>query len=1013
MQNTTTAWLPSTLVASLLALLLAGSFWLAPRPHLSGKARLLASRTAQRTEEEEEEEEEENDGDRVYGDRPDLAWEQDAALTRDPTTGRVPRERLLAAVRYNQAALAARAQQRTTATTLDAATWTERGPSNVGGRLLSLLVDPADATGNTLWAGSAGGGLWKLTGGTTSSYTWVSASSGLRNLAVATVAVVPGTSPEVLYCGTGEGYYNGDAVQGAGIWKSSDGGATWTQLASTDNTNFYYVQKIVVQPVTKDVYAATRAGLWRSQNGGSTWSQVLSQTTSPATVNNRVADIEIGADNTVYAAFGIFSTDGIYRSATGNAGSWTKLNTLAGSGLPTTGYQRIELACAPSDANRVYALFQSSATCTPVLNIYRSVNGGSSWTPMSNPGTGATAGTGVGQASYDFTRGQAWYDLAAGVSPSDPNTLYVGGVDLWMTNNGDTDAPGNVTWVQETDWTGNSGASYFAHADQHAIAFVPTATAPANQAYFGTDGGVAFSSDASLNNATSPTFSARNNGLNVTQYYATAMHPTDYNYFLAGAQDNGSQKFTTAGLNTTTQASGGDGGFCAIDQLTPAVQFTSYVYNQYYRSINGGSSFASFAFSGSTGSFINPFDYDSQSKVLYAGYANSQYMAWTNASTATNKAGATLLYPSLGTSVGLVTHITASPHVANRIYVGTNVGKLLRVDNANTSTPTVTALYTGGSSTSVSCVALDPASTTEDHLLLTYSNYGVVSVFETTNATTAAPTWTSVEGALPDMPVRWALFDPGNPARALLATEMGVYSTEQLKGSATVWAPTTNGPLNVRVDMLRFRTGDRLVAAATHGRGLFTSSVFVTAPLPVQLVSFTGALATGGVALHWQTASELNSSQFELERSTNAVDFSRLTRVAAAGSTTTTHSYGYLDAAVSTGLYYYRLRSVDLDGSATYSPTIAVRVAAATGPLLASTYPNPFGPTLNLTLGQLPTGEVSIRLLDALGRQVLASRQHSTTGTLTLAVPDAVAPGTYLLSVSADGQQSTRRVVKQ
>ena len=1010
MQTTTVAWLRPTLVASVLALLLSGSFWLAPRPHLPGKAGLLAGRPWL----EEEEEEEENDGDRVYGDRPDLAWEQEAALTRDPTTGRVPRERLLAAARYNQTALAARAQQRTTAATLDAATWTERGPSNVGGRLLALLVDPADATGNTVWAGSAGGGLWKLTGGTGSSYTWASASSGLRNLAVATVAAVPDTSPEVLYCGTGEGYYNADAVQGAGIWKSSNGGATWAQLPSTNNANFYFVQKIVVQPVTKDVYAATRAGLWRSQDAGNTWSPVLSLSSSPATLTNRVADVEIGADNTVYAAFGIFSTDGIYRSATGNAGSWTKLNTLAGSGLPTTGYQRIELACAPSDASRVYALFQSGATGYPVLNIYRSVNGGTSWTLMSNPGSGAAAGTGVGQASYDFTRGQAWYDLAASVSPADPNTLYVGGIDLWMTNNGDTDTPSNVTWVKKTDWTLSTSSSSYAHSDQHAIAFVPTATAPANRAYFGNDGGVAYSSDASINNATEPMFSFRNNGLNVTQFYATAMHPTNFTYFLAGAQDNGSQKFTAAGLNATTAASGGDGGFCAIDQLTPAVQFTSYVYNQYYRSLNGGATaFTSFALSSTTGSFINPFDYDSQSKVLYAGYAASQYLAWTNASTATSRTAATLLYPSLGTGAGTVTHITASPSVANRIYVGTNAGKLLRVDNANTATPTVATLYTGGSTTSVSCVALDPASATEDHLLLTYSNYGIVSVFETTNATAATPTWISVEGALPDMPVRWALFDPTKPTRALLATEMGVYSTEQLSGSTTTWVPTTNGPLNVRVDMLRYRAGDKLVAAATHGRGLFTAPVFDPAPLPVQLVSFTGALATGGIALHWQTASEQHSSYFELERSTNAVDFGRLTRTAAAGNSITLRNYGYLDATVGTGLYYYRLRSVDLDGSAAYSPVVAVRMPDTTGPLLASTYPNPFGPTLNLTLGQLPAGEVSIQLLDALGRQVLASRQHPTTGTLALTVPDAVAPGTYLLSVSADGQHSTRRVVKQ
>jgi hypothetical protein len=801
------------LAVGLIGLFYSGSFFLAQSPkegkHMAFVERLLES-----------EDEDEDDGDRVFADRPDLALAQELELTRDPASGLVPRQRLLAAARYNDAMLAARAGQRPTAGVLSNATWTERGPSNVAGRVLGLLVDPSDATGNTIWAGSAGGGLWKGTNAISGNTQWTNVNSFLTNLAVTTIAAGPASQPSTMYCGTGEGYFNADAIQGAGIWKSTDGGNTWAQLGSTANVNFAYVQKIVVHPVSGDVYAATRSGLWRSQNGGGSWTAVLSNNVAPATATARVADIEIAADNTLFVAMGIFSTDGIYRSTTGNVGSWTRLNTLPGSGLPTTGYQRIELACAPSDANRIYALFQSAATGTPFLDIYRSMDKGETWVALARPG--AT----VNNPTFDFTNGQSWYDMAAAVSPADANALYVGGLDLWFTDNGGEAKPESIVWDHQSRWNLVTSSPFYVHADHHAIAFVPTNVAPANKAYFGSDGGVAYSNDASNSNANEPQFGQRNTGFNVTQFYALAMHPTDYNYFLAGAQDNGTQQFTASGVNETTMATSGDGGFCAIDQDNPSVQFTSYVYNQYRRSVNGGASFTVFNLSPSSGSFINPFEYDSRANILYACYNTDTYLAWTNTATATPTTTITIT-PSLGTGAGRVTHIAVSPLTRKRIYVGTNAGKVLVVDSAHTATPIVRTLRTGVASSSVSCIAIDPAN--EKHLLVTYANYGIVSVYETRDADAAAPTWTSVEGALPDMPVRWALFDPKNTARAMLATEMGVYSTELLNGAATVWAPTSSGLAYTRVDMLRYRPGDQTVAAATHGRGLFTSDVFKAA----------------------------------------------------------------------------------------------------------------------------------------------------------------------------------------
>jgi len=149
--------------------------------------------------------------------------------------------------------------------------------------------------------------------------------------------------------------------------------------------------------------------------------------------------------------------------------------------------------------------------------------------------------------------------------------------------------------------------------DQHSLIYTSS-----SQLYVGNDGGLSSSSNA--NNA-SPTFSNKNNGYNITQYYGCDIHPSSPNYFLAGAQDNGTQKFTTTGINTTTNATGGDGMFPHIDQTDGQLQITSNDYNKYNRSLNGGTSFSSLGgtINNSRGQFKNPTDLDDSAKVFYAG----------------------------------------------------------------------------------------------------------------------------------------------------------------------------------------------------------------------------------------------------------------------------------------------------------------------------------------------------------------------------------------------------------
>ncbi|MEZ4685120.1 MAG: fibronectin type III domain-containing protein [Bacteroidia bacterium] len=744
--------------------------------------------------------------------RIDKAIEQEFEKTKDLATGEVPRERLLAAKQYADRLRSLPPGNRGAISGL---AWDERGPNNVSGRTRAILVDNNDGTGNTVWAGGVGGGLWKTTNALAGTPSWTAVNNLFENMAISTIAQDPSNGQNI-YFGTGEGWFNADAIRGLGIWKSSNGGTTWSQLSSTNNSLFYYVQKIVVAS-NGNVFATTRdGGLQRSTDGGASWTKVLGSGTGGG-ATNRAADVEIASNGDIYCSLGIFTTDGIYKSTNGGT-SWTK---LAG-GLPTSGYHRIELAPAPSNSSRVYAVFQG--TNYDCSGIYRTDNGGSSWTSLPVPSA-------FGMTNY--CRGQAWYDLIAAVDPNNANRVFIGGIDILVSSNSGS------SWSQISQWYGGGGYQEV-HADQHAMVFQ---TGNSSRMYYGNDGGI-FRTTTATN--TTPTITFIGNGYNVTQFYSADLHPSSgVNQYLAGAQDNGSHRFTSAGINNTTEVTGGDGAFVHIDQDNPNIQISSYVYNYYWITSNGWGSYSTIQIGSSVGSFINPTDYDSDNNVLYGCYSGGSYSYVTSVGSS-NSSGSRSISQFAG---GTVTTVRVSPNVANRVYFGLNNGEVVRVDNANSASASGTVVRTG--SGSVSCVTVEDGN--ENHILITYSNYGQVSAYETTNGGTS---WTSIEGNLPDMPIRWVEFAPGNNDQALVATELGVWSTDNLNGTATDWAPTNSGLANTRVDMLAWRASDNEMIAATHGRGLFSCDDFTAGPscgAPSGLAA--SGITSSGATLSWTAVS--------------------------------------------------------------------------------------------------------------------------------------------------------------
>ncbi|MCP4459106.1 MAG: PKD domain-containing protein [Cytophagales bacterium] len=737
-------------------------------------------------------------------DRPDLAWELDFLLTMDPATKQPERPRLLDA--YNK--IKEINKSRIASPGDNTSPWVERGPTNVAGRTRAVVFDPN--TTNKVWAGSVGGGLWYNNDITDANSNWVAVDDFWNNLSITSIAFDPNNS-STMYVGTGEGWGAG-AARGAGVWKSIDGGASWNQLTAT--SNYYYVNDLVLRDESSGanagvLYVATSRSYHEGTFHGQDAINYSLDGGVSFTSNTSVAPTKIcvAADDRIWAGTSdgqiIYSDDGT---------TWITSES--------TGLGRVAIACASSNENYIYGLIEDGST---VSSIIYSDDRGTSWNPVNEP---ADVDTGI--PDDDFTRGQAWYDLVIAVDPNDENTVVVGGIDLFRsTDNG-------TNWTQISKWSNNNNLSGLSasevHADQHAIAFKG---AGSNEVLFGNDGGVFYSADLT-NAGTQAAIPSRNNNYNVTQYYACAIHPeAGRDFFLAGAQDNGSQRYTESGLNATVEVNGGDGAFCFIDQTNPQFQITSYVYNVYDLSNDEGSSFyTNLQNDQSTGLFINPADYDDNLDILFSSRDESSINRISGVTT-------TPVVDNISVTLGSTTsHLRVSPYTtaSSTLFAGTMGGKVYKIINAD-GTPSNTEITGTFPDGSISCIEIGAS---EDELLVTFSNYGVTSVWYTSDGGTS---WSDKEGNLPDMPIRWALFNPNNRNEVLLATELGVWRTSNINSSSPVWTSSNSGLANVRTDMLQIRSSDNEVIAATHGRGLFSSNGFQVEAAPT--VDFTADVTNG------------------------------------------------------------------------------------------------------------------------------------------------------------------------
>jgi hypothetical protein len=948
-------------------------------------------------------------------------YEHDVLMTKDPALGYVPTERLVQATEQAR-------QMRLSGRTNDLATmvWAERGPNNLGGRTRSVIIDRNDATGNTVLAGSVGGGLWRTTNFKSATPSWTQVSSVSANLAITAMAQDP-TNFNIMYAGTGEGYNNIDAIRGLGVYKSTDGGLTWALLASTTtggtNANdFSYVQKILVYS-NGDVYAAAisaifcnAGGVLKSTNGGTSWTRVIGTYTGGGTCNNafdfRGFDLDMSKDGDIYATVydngssftapaTMDTTRGkIYRSpagaTVGNSGTW--VNVTPPTPVAANSYWgRIELAASAQNNNTIYALLEGTAS--NVGGIRKSTDAGVTWTDVTNTNNWCDQGT---SSSRDFSRGQAWYDLFITIKPDDDNTVFVGGVDIMKTTDGGS------TWIQNTQWSSGCGAQPNVHADHHNLVYFPGSTTEFINV---NDGGIYYSNDNGVS------YTNKSAGYNTIQYYYGAIHPTaGSNYMLAGAQDNGTHKFTTTGLGSVTSATGGDGGFCFIDEDNPNVQVTSFTNCYYNISRDGGANFNVTAWYGANGRFINPTDYDNVNNMIFGAYTGGRVLRVNNVASGSITANAYTVGPA--TTSRLVSAVRVDTLGTDKVWAAFSASSLAPMlfygVNANVTPAwnqiTLPAAIAAGHY--ISNIDVDPNN--GNHLLLSVSNYGVSSVWESTDL---GVTWTSLDNNginLPDVPVRWAMFLPNNATfdggngikGIMLATELGVWTTTAANGTSTTWVQSSGVP-NVRVDALKYRTSDRTVMASTHGRGVFTSQLPTV--LPITLLDFQGKLDQKSILLNWTTSSEINSRNFDVEKSTDGVNFFKIGTVDAAGNSTSDRTYSFRDHRIAQA-NYYRLRMHDIDGKNKLSNIVLIRYNAAAQNLWVVN--NPFQGHLDLRFAK-KAQQVKLQLVSVSGaiveEKTFTNPGEQTRWTLT----KNVSKGAYILRAVVDNEVFNSKLVKE
>lgn len=721
-----------------------------------------------------------------------------------------------------------------------AAEWTPFGPAPIltgpySGRTSAVVCSPSDR--NLLYVGGASGGIWRTTNG---GLNWSPLTDHLPALAIGAMAMDP-SDERVIYAGTGEANFANHSLYGLGLYKTVDGGDNWTLLAQGVFAGRTF-SRIIVSPADPNMLFAAIApaggfqptrnaakshpladgpvGVFRSVDAGLTWTPLLNGL--PATPATDLAMDSVNP-NVLYAAFGdIFGRveNGIYKSVDGGE-SWTKL----GGGLPPSP-GRISIAVAPVvRPQRVYALITD--TCdqfgggAPLDDIYRSDDGGETWTP--------TNAGGALQATY------GWYLSTIIVDGHNPDRFYAGGVSLIRSTNG------GMSYTNITP----------PHVDMHALAFDAI-----NRLIVCDDGGVhRLSSNGSM-------WLALNNDLAVVQFYpGISVQPTDVDFILGGTQDNGTNR--RLGGAQWTRRLDGDGGFTALHPATPNVMFAEFQgTGNLQRSTNNGNTFAPAGEGINTDDrncFIPPVIYHPTDPAILF-YATHRIYKSTN----TGSSWSVISEDLTSGPPYAVRSLAIAPSNPNTLYAAANDGRVLVSVNGGATWEIIRENLPGGPRVTRE-LAIDPAD--DSTLYVAVSRFGAERVLM---AREHGQLWSAIDGDLPDAPVNCVAAHRTGAATLIYAgTDRGIYRTCD---GGQHWSRMSDLFPNAVVNDLVIDLGNRRVAAGTLGRGVWSFDALVDADVDrdrsvdlFDVAAFTGCFTGPADAPGHQMPTPECSGLFDLD----------------------------------------------------------------------------------------------------------------------------------------------------
>lgn len=781
--------------------------------------------------------------------------EYDRVRMADPATGEIPK-----GIRRKELEFA----QSLPMNVSRSLSWNLIGPRDLGGRTRALAFDVRNE--NILLAGGVTGGVWRSVNGG-ANFVKTTDPSQMHSVTCLVQDTRVGHE-DTWYAGTGE-YYGvvsgtsfSSQFSGDGIFKSTDNGLTWTLLPSTSsntpqslytNGDMDFVWKMVIDHTNAaqdEVYAAVYNGVFRSVDGGVNWQAVLGFD-STTTSTSDYSDIIITPSGVLYAALSSDGPDrGIWRSTDGI--NWTKID----SGFPGT-YGRLAMCFNPQNENELMLVCESPGSGSNGHSLFK-------YTYLSGAGNGAggqwenrsanlPAGHCTGFFDFDFGyfQTQGGYDMHIAWHPVNDSVIFVGGTNLYRSEDQFTSP--DYDWIGGYQCDQSNLANYVYpnhHPDQHGLIFLPS---DPTKALTCSDGGVHKSNDIL---ADSVFWTSLNNGYITSQFYTVALEEGDVNndFLIGGAQDNGVWFTNRNHVDSLWKwVYRGDGSYLGIPNGRPYYIFSIQQGKMYKMMMTDeGDTIMGTRIDPTGGpsnyNFINAFAMDpwNPERLYNAG----RVKLWRNDSLSTIPMigdiyntishGWTALNSSqIGINDGFITVLEISRDDADRIYYGSSKSKIFRLDQSSGASPVKTQL-TGPFHANAYTSSIGANPFNADELLVTFSNYGVPSIFYSNDA---GASFSDVSGNLEQNAdgsgngpaVYWATIYPTYPTPTyFVGTSVGLFSTNSLNGAATIWAMEGANEIGrVVINMIKARPSDGKIVVATHGNGIYSAQlppVFVSVP---------------------------------------------------------------------------------------------------------------------------------------------------------------------------------------